>query len=293
MKRFFVFAVLIVLMLSVCGCQEQMAKLNENEVPAAGSAPAGPEASVSGSPAPVLVRVECEDYLDIGKMLSWMYEKRNGDVDIQFDAADSVSGAIDNIKAGDAQAALLGLSEDELSEYGDMKPSFLFSDGIAIIVNSGNGVENLSLEQLKGIFTGDITDWAEVGGAAGRITVYAGLSPYIQKRIDETLNITTGGNFSSDYTSYKGDYGCEAVKNEAGGISFASLSAALGNDGVKALSIEGVAPEADTIASGSYPLKRDFYIITADFEQAVKFAEYCQSDPDVAAYLYDKGYVRP
>ncbi|MGE5493730.1 MAG: substrate-binding domain-containing protein [Burkholderiales bacterium] len=299
MKRFLVFAVILILMLCVCGCRNQAELITEPRIPAAGSAPSEPEESAENGP--VTVRVECEANIGVGKMLSWMYGKKNEGVDIQFKTGD-ISSAIEAVRAGDAEAALFGLNRDELAQYEDMDIDFLFSDGIAIIVNPDNGAEDISLEQLEGILTGEITDWQQIGAAPGAISVYAGASPFLQRQIERKFGIALDDNVSDDYTSYKGDYGCEAVKNEAGGISFTSLAAAVGRDDVKVLSIGGVAPEGENIASGRYPLKRDYYILTAkegqdgqeeQHEHAVKFAQYCKSDPDVAAYLYDKGYIKP
>ena len=299
MKRFLVFAAVLTLLLCVCGCRSQTEITGEPRIPAAGSA-ATEKASAEGG-GPIIVRVECEANISVGKMLSWMYGKKDEGVDIQFETGD-ISGAIKAVRAGDAQAALFGRSRDELAQYDDFDIALLFSDGIAIIVNSGNGVEDISLEQLEGILTGKITGWEQVGAAPGPISVYAGNSPYLQRQIERKFGIALGENVSTDYAYYKGDYGCEAVKNEAGGISFTSLAAAEGRDDIKALKIGGVAPQRENVASGSYPLKRDYYILTAkdvqdgqeeQHEQAVKFVEYCESDPDVAAYLYDKGYTKP
>lgn len=291
MKKVWIFTVFLIITLCACACQGQVEKLGEAEVPAAGSAPAGPSASASGEPGPAVVRVECEQYLDLGKMLSWMYERQNGDVDITFSTG-SVSDAARNIKAGDSAAALFGLDENELKEYGDMNPAFFFSDGVAIIVNSANNIEGLSTQQLEGILSGGITDWSEVGGAAGRITVYAGLSPFIGRQIERQFKITLG-DMSADYASSGGDCGCAAVENEAGGISFASLAAVTGKDGVKALKIDGASPSRETVLSGQYPLKRGFYLMAGDDEQAAAFIDYCLNNPDAAAYLYDKGYIKP
>jgi phosphate transport system substrate-binding protein len=299
MKRFLVFSVVLILMLSVCGCRSQTELIDEPRIPAAGSAPSEPETSAENEL--VTVRIECEANIGAGKMLSWMYGKKNEGVDIQFKTGD-ISDAVEAVRAGDAQAALFGLNRDERAQYEDMDIDLLFSDGIAIIVNPGNGVEDISLEQLEGILTGEITDWEQVGAASGAITVYAGASPYLQRQIERKFGIALDENVSDDYTSYKGDCGCEAVKNEAAGISFTSLAAAVGRDDIKVLKIGGVAPEGENIASGRYPLKRDYYIMTAkegqdgqeeQHEHAVKFAQYCKSDPDVAAYLYDKGYIKP
>jgi phosphate transport system substrate-binding protein len=288
MKRLVVLAALLAAVLACASCQAT-ATIGEAQVPAAGSAPAGPSVSASGEPEPVLILVECEKDLDLGKMLSWMYEKRNENVNIQFKAGD-LSDGIENLKAGDAQAALFWLNGDELSEYGDMRPEPFFSDGIAVIVNESNSVEGLTSEQLSGILTGKITDWVEVGGAAGQITVYAGLAPY-GRQIDNTLGITLG-NMSENYTSYNGDYGCEAIRNEAGGISFTSLASAAGKN-VKVLKLNGTAPSGEAVMSGAYTLKRDYYLISGGDEETQKFIDYCLEDPDVAAYIYDKGYIKP
>jgi phosphate transport system substrate-binding protein len=287
MKRCVIFALLLAAVLACASCQTSE-KISEAQVPAAGSAPAG-QPSASGEPEPVLIRVECEDGLDLGKMLSWMYGKRNEDVKIEFKTS-GLSEGMESVKAGDSQAALFGLDDSELSQFADMKPELFFADGIAVIVNESNSIEGLTAEQLSAILAGKITDWAEVGGAAGQITVYAGLAPY-GRQIENTLGVTFG-SMSEDYTSYNGDYGCEAIRNEAGGISFTSLASAAGKN-VKVLKLDGAAPSGEAVMSGAYTLKRDYYLISGGDEETQKFIDYCLEDPDVAAYIYDKGYIKP
>lgn len=148
-----------------------------------------------------------------------------------------------------------------LSKGIEMKPTVVAFDGIAVIVNESNPVKGLTLKQVEGIFTGDITDWSEVGGKAAKFSVY-------------TRN-TSSGTYS-DFTKMamsKRDYtgsaqkmagneqiAAEVAKNP-NGIGYVGL-AYTKNKGIKVLEINGSKPNPESVKAMKYPIARQTYYYT-------------------------------
>jgi phosphate transport system substrate-binding protein len=145
-----------------------------------------------------------------------------------------------------------------------LKPTIVAYDGIAIIVNTANAVTKLTKKQIEGIFTGAITDWSAVGGAAGPISIY-------------TRNTSSG-----TYSDFKGmamekkDYapsaqkmaGNEQIASEVGknpnGVGYVGM-AYLNAAGVKAVAVNGVMPSIATVQNLTYPISRKtFYYTNGD-----------------------------
>ena len=93
--------------------------------------------------------------------LAEAYKEINADANISVQQSDSTSGA-ENAISGvyDIGMCSRELTEDE--EAAGLTPTTIAIDGIAVIVNNNNSVDNLTSDQIKGIYTGEITDWADV-----------------------------------------------------------------------------------------------------------------------------------
>jgi phosphate transport system substrate-binding protein len=142
-----------------------------------------------------------------------------------------------------------------------LKPTIVAYDGIAVIVNSSNGVSALTKKQIEGIFTGAITDWSAVGGKPGPISIY-------------TRN-TSSGTYSDfkkmamsalDYAGTAQKMaGNEEIASEVGknpnGVGYVGM-AYLTASGVKPVAVNGVKPSIATVQSHSYPLSRSTFYYT-------------------------------
>jgi phosphate transport system substrate-binding protein len=134
-------------------------------------------------------------------------------------------------------------------------------DGIAIIVNKNNKVDNLSISQIRDIFAGTITNWNQVGGNDGTIipvTREAGSGTrdgFDTLVMQKKANITAGAIQQSS-TGAVATY-VAGNKNAIGYTSFGSLS-----DNVNALQVGGVAPSIATIRNKTYPVQRPFIYVT-------------------------------
>lgn len=138
-------------------------------------------------------------------------------------------------------------------------------DGLSVYVHASNGVSELSLDQLKGIFTGKITDWSQVGGAAGKIVVYSrenSSGTYVFFK-DAVLK---GADYTPRAQTLPGTAAVvNAVARDAGSIGYGGAAYA---KGIKILKIKkdaatpGVSPDAATVKAGTYPLARNLFFYT-------------------------------
>ena len=131
-------------------------------------------------------------------------------------------------------------------------------DGIAIIVNPNNPVADLSIEQIAQIFTGEITNWSELGGEDGQI-VPIGREAGSGTR--DGFESITGTEDTCVYQNELTSTG-EVIANVASNpnaIGYASLSAV--DETVKALTVGNVAPTEETVLDGTYAIQRNFNFI--------------------------------
>ncbi len=157
-----------------------------------------------------------------------------------------------------------------------------------------NPVDDLSVEQIASIYTGGTTSWKDVGGDDLEIAAIGREAGSGTRDGFETITDTKDEcKLSQELTSTGAVI--EAVKNSPNAIGYASYSAvAQGQDGVKVLTVEGVACTEDTIGDGSYVIQRDFNLITmkdtALSDAAQAFFDYCTSE-DAADLIKGAGVV--
>lgn len=181
------------------------------------------------------------------------------------------------------------LKDDEKAS--GLKETTLALDGIAIIVNPQNPVQDLTLEQIAKIYTGEITNWKDVGGEDAEIV-----------RIGREAGSGTRDGFESitdtkDVCQYRqeltstGDV-IATVSQNPNAIGYASLAAI--KDSVKALTVNGVAPTEATVKDGTYLVQRPFVLVTKEgaalSETAQKFFDFATS-VDAASIISAAGAV--
>ena len=164
-------------------------------------------------------------------------------------------------------------------------------DGIAIIVNPENPVSDLSVDQIAAIYTGEITNWSEVGGNDAEIVLIGREAGSGTRDGFESITKTTDKcQYRQELTS-TGDV-ITTVSQNPDAIGYASLSSV--KDSVKALTVGGVAPTEDTVKDGSYVIQRPFVLVTKDgtklSEAAQKFFDYALS-ADAAPIIAAAGAV--
>lgn len=128
-------------------------------------------------------------------------------------------------------------------------------DGIAVILSDKNPVADLSSEQVMKIFTGEIQNWAEVGGDDIAITLIGREeSSGTREGFESILGLEDRCQYEAEYPE-SGDI-VSKVSNDAGAIGYCSLFSVSGD--IKALSIDGVSPSEQTISAGHYKIQRPF-----------------------------------
>lgn len=151
------------------------------------------------------------------------------------------------------------LKDDEKAS--GLKETTLALDGIAIIVNPQNPVKDLSLEQIAKIYTGEITNWKDVGGSDAEIVLIGREAGSGTRDGFETITGTAEAcKYRQELTS-TGDV-IATVASNPDAIGYASLAAL--KDTVKALSVSGVTPTEETVKDGSYIIQRPFVLVTKE-----------------------------
>lgn len=168
------------------------------------------------------------------------------------------------------------LKDDEKAQ--GLTETVLAYDGIAIIVNPSNTVEDLTVDQIASIYKGEITNWSEVGGADGEIVLIGREAGSGTRDGFESITKTNDScKYRQELTS-TGDV-ITTVANNPNAIGYASLASV--KDTVKALKVGGVTPTEDTVKDGTYLIQRPFVFVTKTdtklSDTAQKFFDYAMS----------------
>ena len=184
----------------------------------------------------------------------------NSGVTVTYDATGSGAG-IEAAKNGSADIGLSSRALKDEETAGGLVGTTVALDGIAVIVNPANGVEDLTVEQIAQIFTGEITDWSQLGGTAGTISCIGREAGSGTRDGFESITGTKDACKMDQELTSTGAV-IEAVAGNANAIGYASLSSL--KDTVKALTVGGVACSEATVLDGSYAIQRPFVLVTKD-----------------------------
>ena len=181
------------------------------------------------------------------------------------------------------------LKDDEKAS--GLKETIVALDGIAIIVNPQNPVQDLTLEQIAKIYTGEITNWKDVGGEDAEIVLIGREAGSGTRDGFESITETKDAcQYRQELTS-TGDV-ITTVSQNPNAIGYASLAAI--KDSVKALTVNGVAPTEATVKDGTYLVQRPFVLVTKEgaalSETAQKFFDFATS-ADAASIISAAGAV--
>lgn len=205
---------------------------------------------------------------------AFMAQNPNIQVEIQgVGSSAGVQAAHDG--TADIGAASRELKGDEL-EWG-LTEHVIAHDAIAVVINPNNPVENLTLEEVNKIFTGEIENWSEVGGPDEDIIVISreegsGTRSAFQEIVGfeepSELALINDGNGAVKANLATQEYG----------IGYISLG--IVDDSVKAVSVDNVTPSLETTKSGEYPISRNLLMITTDdvSESATSYLDFLLSD---------------
>lgn len=188
----------------------------------------------------------------------------NPGVKASYDPTGSGTG-IEAAKNGTADIGLASRALKDEETAAGLKGTNVALDGIAVIVNADSKVEDLTVEQIAQVFTGEIADWSELGGDAGAIACVGREGGSGTRDGFESITGTEDACVLSQELTSTGAV-IEAVKNNPQAIGYASLSAVEGKEGIKAITVGGVSCTEETVLDGSYQIQRPFVMVTRESE---------------------------
>lgn len=240
MKKKLLMSLIIVSLITIAasGC---LSDSNQNKI------------SVKGSTTVLPVASSCAD----------QFNKQNEDIKVLVSGGGSSVG-IKSVATGSADIGMASreVKQEEIEKYGEKFNDHVIAyDGIAVIVSKNiyqSGVEGLSIEDVRKIYTGEVNNWQEFGGPDKEIFVVtreagSGTRAVFYETIgidEEAVDMAGSGNARVK----------QAVSNSEKAIGFLGLGYAGGE--VEALKINGVEPTAQTVKSGEYPIKRSLHMYT-------------------------------
>ena len=278
MKKILAIVLALVLalgLLTACGASSSSSSQAPAEESSSASTPASEpaEESVSG-----VVNVSGSTSMEsVVRALGEAFKEMYPDVTVNYSGTGSGAG----VEAAQTGTSDIGLSSRELKEEetaAGAVANVVAKDGVAVIVNPANGVEDLTVEQIADIFSGKITNWSELGGEDMEIAVYgreAGSGT--RGAFEEIVGVVDACQLTNEYSS-TGDLVGNVAGNE-NAIGYASLSAV--DETVKAVKVAGVECTEDTVKDGSYAIQRPFVMVTKEGTElsaaAQAFLDYAMS----------------
>lgn len=224
------------------------------------------------------------------EVLAEAYEKNN-EVKIEVQQVGSSAG-IKNTMEGTSN---LGMSSRDLKdeEAKNVEGTKIAIDGIAVITNKNNKVEDLTVEQIKDIFTGKITNWKEVGGVDAEIVVvsreegsgtrdgFQDILGFGSEELIRNAQICDGsGNIKSTV---------EGNENAIAYISFGYVK-----DGIKSVKVDGVEANDDNVIAGTYPISRPFLVVNKKdglSDEAKAFVDFIMSE-EGQNIVAEEGFIK-
>ena len=278
MKKIMAFALTAVMALALlAGCGNQTNNDNANN---------GGAAAVSGT-------VSTDGSTSMEKVigaLSESYMAANKDVTVNYNPTGSGAG-ITAVQEGTCDIGLSSRVLKDGEKAAGLQETVLAYDGIAIIVHPDNPVSDLTLEQIAQLYTGEITNWKDVGGNDAQVVLIG----------REAASGTRDGFESITGTKDKCQYRQEltstgdaitTVSQNPDAIGYASLASI--KDSVKALNVDGVTPSEASVKDGSYKVQRPFVLVTVEGKAlssaAQSFFDYATS-ADAADIIAKAGAV--
>ena len=218
------------------------------------------------------------------------FEGQNSGVTFTYNPTGSGSG-IQAVKEGRCDIGLSSrdLKEEEIAD--GLKATVLAYDGIAVIVNPENPVADLDMDSISKIYTGEITNWKDVGGQDAEIVLIGREAGSGTRDGFESITKTEDAcQYRQELTS-TGDV-ITAVSQNPAAIGYASLPSV--NEQVQTVRVNGVEPTEDSIKDGSYVIQRPFILVTKEdtplSDTAQKFFDFATS-VEAAQFISAAGAV--
>ena len=261
MKKVISIALIAMLIVAMAGCsQSQPAATTAAPAETAAQTTAAPQTE---APAALSGTVATDGSTSMEKVIGALGEafmEANSGVNFTYNPTGSGSG-ITAVSEGRCDIGLSSRALKDSEVASGLVGTVLAYDGIAVIVNPANTVEDLDIETIAKIYTGEITNWSEVGGADAEIVLVgreAGSGT--RSGFEELTETVDKCKYRQELTS-TGDV-ITAVAQNPDAIGYASLASV--KDSVKALKVAGVTPTEETVKDGTYLIQRPFVLVTKE-----------------------------
>ena len=259
MKKVISIALIAMLVVAMAGCsQSQPAATTAAPAETAAQTTAAPQTE---APAALSGTVATDGSTSMEKVIGALGEafmEANSGVNFTYNPTGSGITAVSEGRC-DIGLSSRALKDSEVAS--GLVGTVLAYDGIAVIVNPANTVEDLDIETIAKIYTGEITNWSEVGGADAEIVLVgreAGSGT--RSGFEELTETVDKCKYRQELTS-TGDV-ITAVAQNPDAIGYASLASI--KDSVKALKVAGVTPTEETVKDGTYLIQRPFVLVTKE-----------------------------
>lgn len=289
MKKLFSLALAAAMALSMLtGCGGNSSNANDTNGSDAQGSQAGQTAQLSG-----VVNTNGSTSMEkVMQVLIEAFQEQQPNVTVNYTGSGSGAGVTSAID-GTADLGLASRALKSEEEGKGAQAHIVALDGVAIVVNPENTVEDLTVDEIAQIFKGEITNWKDLGGADEEIAVYgreAGSGT--RGAFEELVGVEDACKYLNEYSS-TGDVIGNVASNPSA-IGYASLSAV--SDNVKAVKVNGVDCTEATVQDGTYEIQRPFVMITKDGTQlsdaAQAFLDFAMS-ADAASLIAQAGAVPP
>ena len=224
------------------------------------------------------------------------FEDENPDVTIAITGGGSGQGLSD-VRDGKAQIGRSDVFAEEKLDASDAKAltdNTVCVVGMGPIVNSNVDVDDLTTDQLKGIFTGQITDWSKVGGTAGKIQVIERKAGSGTRATFEAA-VLGGESAPADFAPVAEEDSSgtvvEKIQQTEGAISYLAFSY-FDDTKFKALKVDGVEANADNVCNGTFKIWAYEHMYTKDADEVTQaFIDYMMSDEVQGSMVEEQGFI--
>jgi len=223
----------------------------------------------------------------LAEKLAAAFKEKNPDITVTIQGGGSGVG----IKSAADGTVDIGAASRELNpDEPKLVKHLLARDGIALVVHPSNSVTGLTKDQIVQIFAGEITDWSEVGGSNGTITVIAREEGSGTRGAFEEM--VMGKTLITDKAILQPSNGALRTSMSTTPLAIGFLSLGYVDSTVKALTVDGVAPTPENCKSGKYPIVRPLYFLTKEQPTgSVKaFIDFCTSS-EGQEIVQDEGFL--
>lgn len=209
------------------------------------------------------------------------YESENPNVRIDVQTGGSSRGIAD-ARSGAADLGMI--SRDLKDDERDLLAVTVARDGVSLILHADNPLPSLSSEQVRGIFRGEITSWAEIGGPELDVTVVNKAEGRATLEVFKDYFGLESPEIKADVIIGHNEQGVKTVAGNPGAVGYVSIGVAeadvAAGIAVRLPKIDGATPSTAAVADGTFPIARPLNLVHgAELDEAAtRFIDYCRSD---------------